>query len=184
MSRYSFESYVPETESQTSALAVARKVLDIARTDISQPLMVVFSGGPGVGKTHLIEAIRDGLSEDGIDHDYFSGRVPANKLKGNKVVIGDDAFSTVDKISGYMGSPSWPELHALNDRVLDDWYPDASLVVFSSNFPLGAIREALGKYDKIGRASSRLSEMSSRGVDVPITGADHRQSQAVLSLFE
>lgn len=183
---YSLETYQPQTASQERALVVAKKVLDIAQSYVSgeqaKPAIVVFSGQPGVGKTHLLEGIHAGLQSDGISTARFSGNV--SKIpKGDdaKIVLGDDAFSNVDTLSKYGGA--FTEMKALNDLILDEWYPNGRLAVMTSNFSLAEIQAGLTVHDAIGRASSRLDEMARRGADVHIEGPDYRGTVAVESLF-
>jgi hypothetical protein len=183
MERYSFDSYKPTTDSQERALGVARRVVEIAKSGTTDPAMVVLSGGPGVGKTHLIEAIRYGLSASGLKYDYFSGHVPYEPKGGLPIVVGDDAFSQFDRLGGKVIDPSSAEVGALNNAVLNTWYPESSLVVMSSNFSLQAIQTALSEFDTIGRASSRLQEMAQRGADIRIEADDHRTSGLIQSIF-
>lgn len=189
--RYSFDTYIPGTPSQERALKIARHVSTLAVTAYNEssastePAIVVFSGKPGVGKTHLIEAIRGELDERGVAYDSFASVVPhrgSQPLK-QRVILGDDAFSRYAELSANVESSSYGELSSLKEHVLNDWYPEGSLVVISSNFALATIQEQLTNTDPIGRATSRLIEMAKRGADVPISGQDYRAVGEVDSLF-
>lgn len=189
--RYRFEDYRPENESQERALKIARSVSDIAvkyadETVTTSPAIVVFSGSPGVGKTHLIESIKTDLSDSGINFESFSGQIPHHRTRGarGRIIVGDDAFSRHEQLNGTLGSSCWSEVQSLNEHLLEDWYPDGSLVILGSNFDLPTIQQALRASDGIGRASSRLDEMARRGADVPILGPDHRSTSEIASLFE
>ncbi len=189
--RYSFDTYKPANESQTRALQVAQKASRLAiehyadESVVTEPAIIVFSGSPGVGKTHLLESIRKQLDSRDIPHTDFNGAIPPNNfspVKG-RIIIGDDAFSAHNKLSSTVGNASAAELRYLNANVLDRWYPDGSLVIMSSNFTLEEMQLRLRELDDVGRASSRLDEMARRGADVPITGADYRATSGVESLF-
>ena len=183
---YSLESYKPQTPSQERALVVAKKVVDIARSysqeSDTKPAIVVFSGNPGVGKTHLLEGIRLGLKTNAAEALHFSGSVTkAGKGDSNKIITGDDVFSGLDSLDKYGGS--FGEMKALNELILDEWYPAGRLAILTSNFSLTEIQAGLTAQDSIGRASSRLDEMARRGADIAIAGPDHRGSVAIESMF-
>lgn len=186
--RYSFEDYKPATESQERALDVAKNVVRLASNPtIAGPALVVFSGKPGVGKTHLLKSIKSGLGNRRVSYEESRGGKlflgMANQNPNARVFLGDDIFSRYDRLSGKLTSTSWGEISTLNDLVLNDWYPNNKLIVLTSNFPLEAIVSAMKEFDNMGRTSSRLKEMAQRGADVPIEGDDYRSSSNVESLF-
>lgn len=186
--RYSFEDYKPATESQERALVIARNLVELASdSTIAGPALVVFSGKPGVGKTHLLESIKSGLGNRNVSYEESRGGKlflgMANQNPNARVFLGDDVFSESDRLSAELGSASWSEINALNKLVLNDWYPNNKLIVLTSNFPLEAIVSAMKEFDNMGRTSSRLKEMAQRGADVPIEGDDYRSSSNVESLF-
>jgi|GEM_PF-3018319 len=147
--------------------------------------MVVFSGKPGTGKTHLFESIRNELCKRDIPHDIFRSAIPhssEHQLR-RRIVLGDDAFSRYDELRSDISSSSFGELSLLNSHIIDNWYPNGTLVVMTSNFSLSAIQERLEDIDTMGRALSRLSEMARRGADVPIEGPDYRVQGQIDSIF-
>lgn len=185
--RHSFESYEPKTDSQARALDVAKRVVRLANEPTGSPAIVVLSGNPGIGKTHLLESIKREIGDSGVPYEEsVGGQLPsvANKNPDCRLFLGDDIFSRCDRLGGEFRDTSWSQVSALNELTLNDWYPNGKLVVLTSNFSLKAILVALNEFDRIGRSVSRLREMASRGADVPILGEDHRASSDIVSLFE
>ncbi len=172
-SRYSFEGYIPKNESQKRALYVAKRVVELYNSSDfqsnPQPAIVIFSGPPGVGKTHLLESIRGGVNT-------------SSSSDSSPPIFIDDLFSKHTELTGREHSESKQPLIEFGKKIMG-LYESGSLLIATSNFTLEKIITELNMVDTIGRASSRLNEMASRGADVPISGEDHRTSEQIRSLF-
>lgn len=61
LKKANLENYNPQNRSQEIAKQSIRKYIDIF--DIDEPLNILFTGGYGVGKSHLAKSITDGIME-------------------------------------------------------------------------------------------------------------------------
>lgn len=187
-----FDSYEPGTESQQEALErftrLAAAITNSAEKILSSAYpfehgrFIFVSGNPGVGKTHLLEAlineVTGNVPELARRIYLFRGRFTVRNISGISdfdkcpIVVVDDLYAEYQTID---------DLHPRTDiKVLMEMitmvYEKRQLVIFSSNFPLmEGIEERIRSVDTLGRTTSRLKELLANSGEMEIQGEDHRR---------
>jgi len=191
-----FASYVVKTPEQEQAKAAFMQLSEAlvqgapqfqsGQNPIPNAAIYSMAGGPGIGKTHLMEAVINDVHQRAPDlfnslflmrenfthatmtaiFDHTFGRKP--------IILIDDLYSdtqSVEKISpgGVIGMMNF----------ISYAYENRCLVLTTCNFPfLSGVLEKVKQEDKVGRVYSRCQEMFSRGGEFEIKGPDHRQTLA------
>lgn len=193
-----FENYQPLTESQKKALAFFKNISsiltesDMAKRIISDEFpfptaaFYVFSGKPGVGKTHLMEAVVNGLTAQNpklrdrifLLRDNFTtmmyGMSGDNFFNNKPIILLDDLYAEIQGPEGLKGFGYVEKL----TQFLMQVYERRSLVIASSNFPfIENVLPLVRQHDIIGRSTSRIAEMFGRGGvgELEIKGPDYRE---------
>lgn len=178
-----FENYIPQNESQRSAVWLARKLSKDFLPDYDERGML-FMGTVGVGKTHLAVSILKGLTERGFTclfyefgallkeiQDSYNTSTQTSELKVLAPIL-DAEVLVLDEI-GASKPTEWVRdtmAHIINTR-----YNDKKLTIFTTNY-LDERRTERDETleDRIGvRLRSRLFEMCRT---VPMGGEDFRRT--------
>lgn len=100
LQKATFENYEPSNESQTKAKRIAARYVEVF--DLKEPRNLLFSGGYGIGKSHLSKAITDGVIEEGHSAVFIS--VPKLLTKLRTTYNKDSEFSEGDLIEALNGT--------------------------------------------------------------------------------
>jgi len=183
-----FETYRAVTESQQQALDLCRAFAEeVAGADARERMpfpsasLLSITGPPGVGKSHLLEAIVAHVAEV---NPGMAGRILLHRRQpggstipgssyGFPVVLIDDAFSSLDDAGMIVYGLDGEDLI----RQLLDAYDKRVWVVINSNFSfVEHLPRLLAAKDKQGRAASRIKEIG--GGVIHVAGPDARGNQA------
>lgn len=187
-----FSTYQPQTDSQAEALkrftaladAIARKSRSVVENTypFEHGRIIFVSGNPGVGKTHLVEALINELTQrepDLVERIFlFRGNFTHANIAnfsdfgGCPIVIIDDLFAERQSIEKLHPNVEIKVLMQLITAV----YDERRLVLVTSNFPLmqGIVEKILAA-DAVGRVSSRLRELMANSGELIIEGRDYRE---------
>jgi DNA replication protein DnaC len=202
-----FEDYVPVTESQTAALklfqAMSANLLENsdriikAHSDGESPfpagMLFVLTDKPGVGKTHLLEAMISQATEQKPalkECIFFSKNTPLGYLTGynlndaefhrtfgaDRIIIIDDLFSDKEDISKLCKATDIKPLMAL----IMCAYEQRALVITTSNFSIrDQLLPIIAANDPNGRIVSRCAEICfANSGEITVEGPDHRMEMA------
>lgn len=187
-----FSDYLPQTDSQKFALD---KVSDFCFLIINNKDMLLkdkvfknamwlsLSGLPGVGKTHLLNSMKNCLIDNGLDKLlYKTSKVTwsADALSwGKPIIFVDDWFADLHMVSQF------------NDNCIRQIYEtlmhielEKKVLVSTSNFQFFANRELftrIATFDGTGRLASRLQVFRAGIID--IQGPDYRSIIAETGTF-
>ncbi len=191
-----FDSFVPQNKTQKKVADDLRQLADnIAKhprildagSPFEQGRIIVLWGGPGVGKTHLLEATinhirvvnpaavkRMYMSRFPLTHEHISYSNGFD-YNGCNVVFLDDVYSEFTDLSRLSDVTDIPSFMKLVTVV----YERRLLVVVTSNFNFtDGIVARTAKVDKIGRALSRPRELMANSGELHIVGSDYRAKLA------
>jgi DNA replication protein DnaC len=170
----------------TLSQAILAKAEAILTEDypFKQGRMIFISGPPGVGKTHLIEALINAV-------------VAGNAQLSSKILLLRGNFTRMHSgsFADFMGCPIviiddlYAERQSLDMldasdlsvlmRLVMDVYESRRLVLLTSNFVLKkGVEKFIQDGDLVGRASSRLAELMANSGAVAIDGEDYRRKLA------
>ncbi len=192
----SFEKYDPEQE---KFVQVVKRLADqiVAKADAicTQPYpfeharLLIFWGEPGVGKTHLIEALVNHVKQAAPQvlakmylarENFTHANLSSTGSYGNApIVIIDDLFAE---------SHGLDQLHDATDircfmEFIKKMYEERRLIIITTNFAFKeGIVERVKKVDKVGRIVSRLNEILSRSGEFEFSGEDYRDRLAKANL--
>jgi DNA replication protein DnaC len=148
--------------------------------------LIVLTGKPGRGKSHLMEALVNEIAEKAPDLyrtlffgsmplgyavGYDPGRMNEQAFGGARIVLIDDLFreaATIDQV------------HSIDIKslmgLISGIYEQRRLVIISSNFPfLGGLLEIIEKNDPTGRVISRsLEVLQANSGEILVDGPDYR----------
>ncbi len=201
-----FENYQPATEAQALALLrmkrlaqqiteKAAEVTDFYGFKVASPRLYVFSGPPGTGKTHLLEALVRTISEakfkdkppvlyerpdlDGEDTSFklsfhdLSYQVRLDRQYGDSVCGGsrlsfvDDLLGECQNLGDIKGG-SWQAFKAFVEFV----YTLPAIAVVTTNFRFEPdLFQRIEEVDQTGRLLSRLQQIT---YESPLDGEDYR----------
>jgi DNA replication protein DnaC len=190
-----FANYVPKTPSQTEAAQIFQKVAgliieqanNIRTSEYPFPhaRLLSFFGGPGRGKSHLMEALVNDILQQAPDlkekifllrEDFTNAMrgqpgAALNAFDGKPIILIDDLFSECQSVEDL--HPKSEVMHLM--RFIAEAYERRPLIITTSNFPfVKGIIEKIQEVDTVGRATSRCDEILSRGGEVEIAGPDGR----------
>lgn len=193
-----FDKFVPQTDSQRDAMTAMQTIADqlvaasdyITESGISSPFnaasMFVLAGGPGRGKTHLLESVINevGQKAPGVLSKMYlcrnklysamaGGLVYEGMFDDCPIVLLDDLFSNVSSPSKLHPST---EIAPLMNFIA--WcYEKRVLTIATSNFSfLEEILPRIKQADPVGRIYSRCQEvMVAHAGEVVIDGPDYRE---------
>lgn len=178
-----FNSYKINNESQENAVKKLKKVCEYikeTKADFKQARAMFIHGGPGLGKTHLLNSIVNECQEfkdnicflrSNIDSTFgmiYDGMIPEHKT----ILMLDDMFSEYHSID---------QLHPATDirsliNLIYMAYENKKLLIMNSNFNLvDNIIPMIERVDKQGRITSRLKEMMALSGSIEIIGQDYRE---------
>lgn len=188
-----FELFVPKTDSQRQAFEAAKKIAEsIVRnadsyasgmSPLASAKLLMLDGPPGVGKSHLIEAIINYvathapqacgaiyLSRYNFTHEHLSD---GYDYEHKPIVFLDDLY--VEHVDPR-------RMHIATDlRAMSSWiktlYEKRVLCVMSSNFSMTQhVFPRVAQADTIGRIASRVAELLKTAGEIHVDGPDHRAS--------
>jgi chromosomal replication initiation ATPase DnaA len=196
-----FDSYRPSTPQQAKARNLLLEVAKQLRANVKKfaelppakygerthsPFpkagLISLWGGTGTGKTHLMEALVNYqkqaapavYSEICLSRKDFTidNMVRPNAYEGKPVVLVDDLYSKEQGLQ---------DLSSHDIKVFMEWvgaiYESRRLVILTSNFSIlgpNGIEKKVKEMDKIGRVTSRLTEMLAGAKEAHVDGPDHR----------
>ncbi|MBF0164450.1 MAG: ATP-binding protein [Magnetococcales bacterium] len=173
------ENYLAESDGQAKALKVARRYLDSLAQRIFGGDCLVFCGGPGTGKSHLIAGIISGAIQAGRTAAYLSVYdliLMARSTYGRgdstlKELLGplfEVDLLALDEVGAKVGS----EDGMLIATIIDSRYARQKPTLVATNLAPSALEEYIG-----ARLFDRLLE--GKGVVVPFDWPSHRRRRAL-----
>lgn len=197
----SFANYEPQTQEQAEGLALAQAIakgliegngkFKSILAQLESPLpnghLFCFSGAPGRGKTHLMEAI---INEVRASAPNVYGSMTFQRGDLPRPALGSIPEHEVDWKPIIFLDDVWADKHSVDDLIENDIrniselikfaYDRKLFVVMSTNFPFTKdVLPKIQEWDKVGRISSRAAEMlKTRSQEIEIIGPDHRQEMA------
>lgn len=184
-----FENFDPQNEEMGKIKdGLERLSNDISRRVVSGKNILVpgldtgkiinLQGNPGLGKTHLLEAIVNFLKNKGVEiRDlesliYFDRQFGTTSLidQNHPIVLIDDLFKNTQS-AGDLNDYQIKDFSKLVTRV----YEEQILLVTSTNLDVMSILNRVEELDRVGRVSSRMKELTNGGVsNFELTGDDYR----------
>lgn len=193
-----FDTYVPKTDSQRDAMHTMKKLAqslvdlqDVFKTStnpFSKAAFFVLSGGPGLGKSHLLEALIHEVEESApnvLDHMFLLresftlhtiGGVGSSTFDRRPIVLIDDLFSqhpSVDKLCPATDIKGLAQYIAYA-------YENRVVTIATCNFPfIDSILPKIKESDPVGRITSRCAEViTANSGELTMDGPDHRMLMA------
>lgn len=193
-----FDTYKPNTESQRDAMQTLQAISDqfVGLKDqfsrnanpFGSGAIFVLSGGPGRGKSHLLEALIQDVTERApnvVDnmfllrksfvHHTITG-ITKDTFGNRPIVLIDDLFSEHQSVSS---------LHPSTDiKYLSQYiayaYENRIVTIATCNFPfMDGILPKIEEVDKVGRIASRCAELiTANSGEFQIDGPDYRRIMA------
>lgn len=183
-----FESFKPQNEQQEDvksglqklALAVRKKILNGGRLDNAK--LINLYGGPGRGKTHLLEAFLNMVKPEKNSKDLINSTSNhVYLLEGTRlatwqyrdldevrVLAIDDLFQRQQRVDQISQSDIKSVMAGIYRA-----YEKRQLVITTSNFPTNGVLDLIQAQDEIGRVRSRILEMAIGAIE--LTGDDYRE---------
>ena len=196
-----FQAYNPTHPSQEVAVNLLKRLVtglvNKESSIVSSPRpfergrMVFLQGPPGLGKTHLLEAVVNALREQAPRLHEATVLVPGKLFAVTvrsfeeeiyapaKIILLDDLFQThssIDDVSGH-------EIGLVSNWVMS-LYEHGQLAILSSNHSLDALMTRVEMNDKVGRVKSRLHEMMAGVGRLVLEGDDYRVKLAESSTVD
>jgi len=150
LERASFESFVPENNSQQFAKRTAERYVEVF--DVYEPRNLSFHGSFGIGKSHLAKAIADGVMDKGFSSVFIS--VP-KLLRKIKATYNKEAQVTEDEIISTLEDVDLLILDDLGAEKSTDWASERLFdiidsrqgkhTIYTTNFSPNDLIEALGE---------------------------------------
>lgn len=193
-----FDTYKPSTDSQRQAIETIQAISDqlvglkdqFARSanPFASGAMFVLTGGPGRGKSHLLEALVHDVAEraPSVVEKMFLLRksfvshtitgVGKHTFGNSPIVLIDDLFSEHQSVSS---------LHPATDiKYLSQYiafaYENRIVTIATCNFPfMSGILPRIEESDKVGRIASRCAELITvNSGEFQMDGPDYRRVMA------